>query len=384
MSDTLIITGARAPVAQDLARACRAAGYRVHLADSAPSHAARALRPAFPFHRLPPPRQAFTAFRQAMHDLLDATGARHVVPTCEEVFWLAQAAAEDGWADRLFAPDLTLLGRLHSKAKFIDFAAGLGIAVPETTILDGPIDSTALPNPLADLVLKPEYSRFATHTLVAPTAAQVARLRPSPAHRWVAQRRVEGDEVCSWAALHQGRVTAFAAYRPRWRQGRAAAFLFEAVAAPAIRSITETIGAASGMTGHLSLDLIVDALGVPHPIECNPRAVSGLHLFDARADLARAVVSGTPIEEPKPGTLRHLGPAMALIGLPGALRAGQFGTLRADWRRSRDVIDREAGGGVALGCIADAARFALQALRTGQSPAGASTADIEWDGQAIA
>jgi hypothetical protein len=382
-SGTVLITGARAPVAQDLARACRAAGYRVHLADSAASHAARALRPAFPVHRLPPPRQAFAAFREAVRDLIEEIGAEHVIPTCEEVFWLAEAARRDGYADRLFAPGLGLLRRLHSKAEFPEFAAGLGIAVPGTEVLEGPIDVDRLPHPLVELVLKPEFSRFATHALIAPSPRQIERIRPSPTRRWVAQRRIRGEELCSWAALHDGRVTAFAAYRPRWRQGRAAAFMVEAVASPAIRQVSERIGAATRMTGHLSFDLILDADGMAHPIECNPRAVSGLHLLDASADLGRAVAAGEPCHEAPAGTLRHMGPAKTLLGLPAALRGGRLGALAADWRRSRDVIDREGVPRVTLGCLADAAGFTLQALRTARSPAGASTSDIEWDGEAM-
>jgi len=379
----VLITGARAPVAQDLARAYRAAGYRVHLADSAPSHAARALRPAFAVHRLPPLRHDFAAFRTAMRGLIDTTAATHVLPTCEEVFWLAEAAARDGWSDRLIAPPLPLLRTLHSKWDFNRFAADLGIAVPATHLIDHPVTPEALPFALADCVLKPEFSRFATHTRIAPTPRQLARIRPGPDHRWVVQRRLRGEEVCSWAMLDRGQVTAFAAYRPRWRQGRAAAFQIEAIAAPEVRAITQVIGAATGMTGHLSLDLIRDAAGVPHPIECNPRAVSGLHLFDASADFARAVVEGIPCDEPPAGTLRHMGPAMALLGVPAALANGRFNALRADWRASRDVIDREGDPRLTLACLADAAGFAAHALRARRSPSGATTADIEWDGAPI-
>jgi hypothetical protein len=383
LSRTVLITGARAPVAQDCARACRAAGYRVHLADSAPSHAALALRPAFAVHRLPPPRTAFAAFRTAMRALVDSTAATHVLPTCEEVFWLAEAAARDGWSDRLLAPPLGLLRTLHSKWEFNRFAASLGIAVPETHLIDHPVTPDGLPFALADCVLKPEFSRFATHTRIAPTPSELARIRPGPGQRWVVQQRLRGEELCSWAMLHGGQVTAFAAYRPRWRQGRAAAFQLEAVAAPEVRAITQMIGSATGMTGHLSLDLIRDDAGVPHPIECNPRAVSGLHLFDASADFARAVVEGIPCDEPPPGTLRHMGPAMALLGIPAALASGQLAALRADWRASRDVIDREDNPRMTLACLADAAGFAATALRARRAPAGGTTADIEWDGAPI-
>src|SRR5688572_17054720 len=105
----ILISGARAPVAQDLARACRAAGMDVHLADSVTPFAARALRPRFPIHRLPPPRQAFADFRKRLLALIDEIAPDLLVPTCEEVFWLAEAARRDGYADRLFAPPPDLL-----------------------------------------------------------------------------------------------------------------------------------------------------------------------------------------------------------------------------------------------------------------------------------
>jgi hypothetical protein len=384
LTPTVLITGARAPVAQDLARACRAAGYRVHLTDSSPSYAARTLRPRFPVHRLPPPAQAFDAFREAMRALIDQIEVSHVLPTCEEVFWLAEAAARDGYTARLFAPDVPLLRTLHSKYTFARFAAALGIAVPETEIRHGPIAPESLPFALDACVLKPEYSRFATHTLVAPTRAQLARIHPHAGCGWVVQRRVQGEELCSWAALHRGEVTAFAAYRPRWRHGRAAAFQLEAAAAPQARAMTACIGAATGMTGHLSLDLIVDEKGVMRPIECNPRAVSGLHLFDAGAEMARAIIEARPCAEPSPGLLRHMAPAMALLGMPAALTSGRLSAFLKDWRASSDVINRERQVRMPLACLADAAGFAVHAVRARRSPAGATTADIEWNGEPFA
>jgi hypothetical protein len=378
----ILVTGARAPVAQDLARACRAAGMDVHLADSVTPFAARALRPRFPIHRLPPPRQAFADFRERMVGLIAEIDPDRIVPTCEEVFWLAEAASRDGYADRLFAPAPDLLRQLHSKALFAALAAELGLDAPETHLLGSPDDLRRVPIAPDALVLKPEFSRFATHVLVAPSPRARERVRPTAERRWVAQRLVRGEEICSWAAVRAGRITAFAAYRPRWRHGKAAAYQIEAVDMPAVRRVTEAIAAATGMSGHLSFDLIVDAEGRAWPIECNPRAVSGLHLLDAAPALGRALVENGDGLAPEPGRLRHLGPAMLFLGLPSALRRGRFGALLADWRAGTDVIGR--GNGMALvGCVADSARFALMALRAGASPAAATTADIEWDGEPI-
>jgi hypothetical protein len=380
----VLITGARAPVAIDLARSFRAAGREVHLADCVTPWAARGVRPRIPIHALPPPRSQFPVFRKAMTDLVSKLKIALIVPTCEEVFWLAEAAARDGYADRLFAPPPALLRRLHSKAAFAQYAAELGLDVPETQVLDASVEPNALLRPLDEIVLKPEFSRFGTHTVIAPTAAQLAVACPTPQRQWVAQRRIEGVEICSWAAVHMGEVTAFAAYRPRWRHGKAAAFQMEAVDIPAVQAVTSRVAEATGMSGHLSFDLIVTASGQAFPIECNPRAVSGLHLFDADPALAQAIMGHQSGLEPIAGSKRHMAAAMALLGLPVALKTGQLQAFLADWRQSADVIDRERGGLVTLGCLADAARFAWQATRSGRSPAGETTADIEWNGEPIA
>lgn len=379
----ILVTGARAPVALDIARAFRAAGFETHLADSVQPFAAHALRPAFPIHRLPAPRTEFRSFRAALQALLTTLDIALIIPTCEEVFWLAEAAARDGWTDRLFAPPLELLHRLHSKAMFNAFAAELDIAVPESVVLDSPFSQSDLPFQGEDLVLKPEFSRFATHALVAPCPAQIELVRPTQTRRWVAQRRLRGEEICTWAAVHGGRISAFAAYRPRWRHGHAAAFQMEAVAVNAARAISEKLAKATAMSGHLSFDLIIDTQGRALPIECNPRAVSGLHLFDASSALAHALLGTRTLAEPLPGQLRHMGPAMALLGMPAALWAGQGRALLRDWRQSLDVINRERNAFVTLGCLADATRFTLQAFKAGLSPAAATTADIEWDGEPI-
>lgn len=384
MSEIVIVTGARAPVAQDLARALRAAGCQVLLADSVPAFAARAMRPAYEVHRLPAPRQAFAQFRVALSDLVERSGATRIVPSCEEVFWVSEAARLEGFEAAVFAPSIDRLRQLHSKAEFAAMVADLGLVAPDTQVIDSAIVPTELAAPLEDLVFKPEFSRFASETRISPTARDLANVRPTPQRRWVAQRRIRGEEICAWASLHGGRVTAFAAYCPRWRLGHAAAFQVEAVDAPGLRALADRIGAATAMSGHLSFDAIVDGDGRTYPIECNPRAVSGLHLFDASAALGQAILGAPGCLQPPMGRLRHLGPAMALLGLPVALGEARLGDLVTDWRASRDVIDRDGQPLVTLGCLADAARFAAAGVLGGRSAAAASTADIEWDGEAMA
>lgn len=373
---TVIVTGARAPVALDIARSFRALGWTVHLADSVPATAARWSRPAFSVHRLPPPRTAFAAFRAALARLVEATGATLVVPTCEEVFYIAAAAPPA----RVFAPPPDVLRRLHSKALFADVARGAGVTVPDTHAIDAAAALPALP--LDRIVLKPEFSRFAAATLIRPSPRTVARLRPSPTHRWVAQPFVAGEELCLWTATHAGRVTAHALYRPAWRHGRSAAYAFEAVDWPPAIAMARRIARATGATGQLSFDLIRTPDGTAVPIECNPRAVSGVHLFDGPA-LALAIL-GETVPPPAPGTRRHLAPAMALLGVPSALAARRWRSFRNQWRDGRDAITRPGDRWPAAGALVDAARFAALGLSRWHSPTRQTTADIEWNGGPIA
>ncbi len=377
----ILVTGARAPVALDLARSFRAAGCEVALADSVRPFAASLSRPRFEILRLPPPRRRFQAFRARLRTL--AAGFDLIVPTCEEVFWLAAAAELDGWRDRLFAPSVGSLRTLHSKAGFPALAREAGADAPATWPIASPADWRRVTLAPADLVLKPEFSRFGTKTIVGPRAGTAEALPATPESRWVAQERLAGDELCVWSAMRGGRLVACIVYRPALRQGRSAAYAFEAVESPAAVEMASRIARHVGGDGQLSFDVIVGADGRAMPIECNPRTVSGVHLLDGSPDLARALLGRSELVPPPAGTLRYLSPAMALIGAPAALAGGNFAELRALWRKGRDSVGRPGDRLPIAGVLLDAARFALTGAARLHGPARATTSDIEWNGEAF-
>ncbi|MDP3736936.1 MAG: hypothetical protein Q8R02_06075 [Hyphomonadaceae bacterium] len=378
----ILITGARAPIALDLARSFEAAGHEVHLADSITPWGARLTRRTQGrLHRFAPPRFAFTRFAADLGALVDRLDARLVIPTCEEVFYVAEAAARRGFADRIFAPSPSVLKQLHSKVEFAGLARRAGVCAPVTSRLISKLDLAAWRERSSSLVFKPEFSRFASHTLVRPAPHALDRLAPTPSHPWAVQEFVEGEEICVWSAARAGEVVAFAAYRPRWRQGGSASFYFETDTDPKLLAMAQTIARAANATGHLSYDVIRAADGTLAPIECNPRGVSGLHLFDASPRLAQALLGETSIQLPE-AMARHLGPAMWMLGAPQAVAAGRLGEFTTDLKRSRDVL-AAAGPWAGMGALMDAARFAAIGLSRGRSASGQSTDDIEWNGEPI-
>ena len=378
----VLVTGARAPVALDLAAAFEAAGWEAHLADCVRPWSARLSRTAGRrLHRFARPRFDFASFRRDLLALVERLQPEIVLPTCEEVFYVAEAAARDGYGACVFAPTPDILRRLHSKVEFAGLARRCGLAAPATRRLVDRREVEALGEEAARLVFKPEFSRFASRVLVQPEPKALAAVAPTPEQPWAVQDFVEGEEICIWSAARDGEVTAFAAYRPLWRLGRSAGFYFEADHDPALLDMARALAAGLGATGQLSYDVIRRPDGVIVPLECNPRAVSGVHLFDRSPRLADALIGDGPLLVPN-AEARHLSPAMWLLGAPQAVLSGRGQAFLGDLRRSRDVFvrgDRPA----AAGALLDAGRFALVGLSRGRSASGQSTDDIEWNGEAM-
>lgn len=379
----VLITGARAPAALDLARAFAAAGYAVHMADCAPCRMARWSRAPVAVHAHASPVEDPAAFERDLRGLVARLEPDLILPTCEEVFHLAGLARR--WPDlarRLYAPDFETLRILHSKRLFAEACVVHGLPVPEIWSCESREDLAALP-PSETLVFKPEYSRFGVHTLIQPDPGQLAAVRPTPDARWVAQRHVAGAEVSFYAACRDGRLSAFSAYGSRWRERGGASYGFETPLKSVVDSlltIAAILARAVVRDGQFACDAIVDADGQAWLLECNPRATSGAHLFDRSADLALALAgAGSPVHAAQ-GALRYLAPAYWLFGLPDAVRTGRLGEWWRGLRAGRDVIGAPGDRRPVLGALVDSLAFSLKALAVGRSLAAAMTADIEWNG----
>lgn len=379
MAERVLVTGARAVAALDIARSLRAAGFEPHLADCVPARLARWSTTAGPVHRYASPVQRPAAFAADLRELIARLDPVRVIPTCEEVFHLAHAAAVGGWSDRLLAPDPETLATLHAKDRFAALCGRLGLPVPDTrTATDGSTLTSAVAA-MGDVVIKPVWSRFGEDARASPTAADLAAMRPTAAQPWVVQRRVVGEEVCFYAVCQAGRITAFAAYGSDWRLPGGAAYAFRPPApaiSEALRRMADRLAVEVG-TGQFACDAIVDADGLPWLIECNPRATSGVHLFGRSVAFGRALLGQG--EAASDGRPRHIAPALWLYGLP----RGRW----ADWRRQRreglDALTAPADRAPLAGALVDTLGFGLHALRRGTSLTGATTADIEWNGEPL-
>lgn len=379
---TVLITGARAPVALHLARLLHGAGRRVILADTPARPIAAASKACARYHRLPPPRFEPRAYAEAVEALIRKENVGLVIPTCEEVFHLALAWRGRAMRARLLAPGIGLLAEVHNKHAFIRLAEKLGLTVPETKLLQSPDDLRAMRGRSRELVFKPVWSRFASHVLLRPAPEKLMAITPSPAMPWVAQRFVQGEEISAYAAAREGRLKALALYRSAYRAGKGAGIFFERVENDTARDFVERIVAATQWTGQISFDLMREADGRVLPLECNPRAVSGLHFFHDPARFADAVLGDGPEVLPDVTAPQTVRLAMWIYGLPAALRSGGLGRFRQAMREGRELLDWPGDPEPVKAQWPALAEIVGTALRQRISLQATSTRDIEWNGPA--
>jgi hypothetical protein len=375
----VLVLGARAPACLEWARAFRAAGWRVTVADSLHWPLARASRSAHGFLRLPEPRREPARWIDALAQAVRERGIDLVLPTCEEVFYLAHGRARIPC--RVLTSGFELLHRLHHKGWFADMTRGWPVQAPATRLLRSAQDLEPLRATSRDWVFKPAYSRFASRTLIRPAPQRLAGVQPSEAQPWVAQRFVAGREHCSYSLLVDGRLTAHTCYHPRYRVGRGSGIWFEPTDPAPVRALVERFGAETGYTGQVAFDLIEAADGSCQVIECNPRATSGVHLLGHQpAALVAALLGEAPALLVSDGQPRAVALAMLLFGAP---RHGLRRHFWRDFRQASDVVTRPGDRALLAAQGLGLAEVAGRALARRIGLLQAATADIEWDGQAL-
>jgi len=371
----LLVTGARAPIAADLARAFALSGHQVWLSDCLRMPVSASSPYACGYLRMPSPRAHFEAFTTSLIAACRKESIDAIVPTSEEVYWLAGAAPRLPSHVSLRTSTLSLLARLHHKGTFATLASSLGFGAPEAIELTSQGDLVALREP-ERFVLKPCYSRFATRVLIGPRSRDLKHVRPTAAQPWLAQSRVEGRELCAYNVAAEGRLLIHVAYEPVVRFGVGASVYFSPVVSAALRTMSERFIAATGFTGQISFDAIETAEGLV-ALECNPRGTSGVHLAAQKPETLSAALLGT-LQAPAPAFVQE--PRILL--LPALLSPFNLFFSSKGRQPLRDAKDALTTAGIPLRSQLSAlVEMLWRSARLGVSPAQASTIDIEWNGE---
>lgn len=304
----VLITGARAPVAIEWAGVCHRLGWSVYLTDSLAFPLGSALTFIEAFQQTTAPRFAPDEYRANIEEMIEQFNIGWVIPTCEEIFYLAPLVERHPQIE-WFLPDSDLLYRLHHKAEVFEVLAGLpGIAFPNTRLVASQADCEINNSS----VLKPVFSRFGGQVLRSVTQKTLAELDISPSRPWVQQQKIRGDAIVSYGLFHRGRLLAHQAYRPLYCVNDSAATAFEPIDHSAAENFMLAFGAKYQFHGQVSFDYI-EADSELYVIECNPRATSGLHFVAPRIlGFDRYFIVTEPHQEP----MKYLGTLTLLAAGP--------------------------------------------------------------------
>lgn len=267
-SKTVMISGARAPIALEMARSFHAHGHRVIMVDSIRWTIARWSNTVSAYYVVPSPRFDPEGFVGQLQHIILKERVDHFIPTCEEAIFVA--VYKDQLNCNVWTSDAEIMLQLHNKFRFTT----MGLPVPETIL----VSSFREWSNSSRFVFKPIFSRFASSVIIGKKCSISDFKYPDD---WIAQRRIYGREVCVYSIWDHGKMKAFQLYHPLYRAGKGAGVFFERVTNQAIRDHVETFGKELNYTGQLCFDVIIETkTNKLFFIECNPRGTSGAHLLN--------------------------------------------------------------------------------------------------------
>jgi glutathione synthase/RimK-type ligase-like ATP-grasp enzyme len=320
----ILLTGGRALVTLDLVRQFASFGHHIIIAESVPIHLCRYSKHVKKSYLVPRPNSEPVAYIDALIDIIQAEKIDLVIPTCEDIFFIAKGLDRLRKHCTVFVAPLAQMKRLHSKWDFNQLARHYGFLVPETHLLTSQHDlQLFIARNRRPFVLKPVFSRFATKVLMVDVAEQTSHsfqhLTISEQYPWIAQEHIYGKAMCSYSIVHSGKLVAHAVYAETFTAGQGACIHFVPVENPEIERWIARFVEIEQFSGQIAFDFIVTNAGDIFPLECNPRATNGIHLFQKDDQLPEAFLAGhnhdQKVIKPKPSTQAMIAIAMLVYGL---------------------------------------------------------------------
>jgi hypothetical protein len=380
----VLILGGRAPVALDHARRFAHQGWGTVVSDSVPCRLSGWSNAVTATVLLTPPQLDPNAYVRDLNRAITQHQIDLVVPTCEEIFFLSRYRDALPKSVLIAVDDFEKLRMLHSKWMFQSLAQECDGNPPQSSL----VQTIAQAREWAGkrpVVLKPEYSRFGVHVRIYPNGLPDKEPELGKRGQWVAQQYRPGTELCSYSVAHNGRLLAHCVYHPLHRLGKSSSFYFAPRDVPRIRLFVEKFVTEIGFTGQISFDWIEAADGTLSVIECNPRAISGVHLFALHDQLPAALEGkAETCAQPSLAKPRMLTSIMLTAGLAQSLRDRKVAAWLNDVRAASDVLTMAGDRQPLFGAIWDIGSFARLAIKNKCTLREAATQDIEWDGQELA
>jgi glutathione synthase/RimK-type ligase-like ATP-grasp enzyme len=381
----VLLTGGRAPATLDLARKFKHLGHEVYVAESIYFHLCRYSMAVKQCFTVPSPAKKRVAYIKALSDIIKKYNIDILIPMCEESFYIANDLEKLSSQTKVVIEKIDLLNELHNKFLFNKKIANTPISVPKTVLLNSLDEYHALlknKKITYPHILKPVYSRFAAKAkcILSPQKVECDISAKKP---WVAQEYIQGKLLCTYSVCHEGKILANSFYWNNYTAGKyGTGVSFEGFEHPGLLEWVTRFVRDINYTGQIAFDVILTDDGQLWPIECNPRATSGIHLFADYAALPDAFLSNA-IAHPEIKMRSHpmLGLGTVVYGLSSVRSFTDFiKWLQCFWH-GKDVVFRWRDPMPSLTQFFVVADFIRISRQHHISIMDAITYDIEWNGK---
>jgi hypothetical protein len=425
----LLLTGGRAPATLALARQLIRQGYRIHMAESATFYLCQASNAIERHHRVPSPRLNPKQYIASLIRICQEAGITALLPTCEEVFYIAHAHAELSLYTTVLCEPLEVLLPLHNKAILMQdllkepppwqnfvhseekkentFQKISEFTVPPTYVLNTASNLAGLlkeqgylthpQNTLHELrspqrwVIKPACSRFAQGQIRFKTPCTPKQLptwastteEQSP---YLLQPWLEGTLYCTYGWAFQGKLLSHVVYPSKVVAGQGGTLVFEKVAYPEIDAWVAAFVQQRCFSGQIAFDILCTVEGKAYVLDCNPRLTSGIHLLQSSIPLSHWLGSVTLqsssqafLAEPSVAPILYVSIGLWLYGFTSLVNPQQAPFFWKPLVQGQDVVWDTTDvlpffyQFICLGVLL------WQAIYQGNGLLKQSTVDIEWN-----
>ncbi|WP_044642294.1 ATP-grasp domain-containing protein [Risungbinella massiliensis] len=344
---TFLLTGGRAPATLHFARLLSKAGHRVLVAESNSVHLCKKSKAVSKTFSVPAPRFEPEKFIQSLEAIIVTEHVDHLVPMCEEVFTVGKYYNVLANRCKVWTESGDKLQKVHNKWLFLKEAEGLGNRIPETYLIctqEELIEKVGSFSANRSWILKPVYSRFASKVVFIQNGEVSLDdyVEITPAFPWLLQEYLLGKQFCTYSVADHGKLLAHATYQTTFTAGIGSSITFQPTEQPELkRDITDWVSK-HGWSGQIAFDWIYTSSGEWVPIECNPRATSGIHLFMEKDQLELAFTKQelNQVIAPSPRTKQMLSLAMLTYGLANCQSFAQVWDWLKTLSRFRDAVFR--------------------------------------------
>ncbi len=288
----MLLTLGRLPVALEIARAFKAQGWRVLVAETMAWHQCRLSDAVSACFVVESPVNDRERYQQQLLDIIISEAVSCVVPVSEEVLYVAGLRERLPRTVSLLCAPQRVVELLHDKGRFAQWAMTERLAVPETAQADS-LDAQQLMDQHA-YVIKPRLSCSGVGVQFGAPGDRPAASVINAEH--VVQRQLTNSQCSCFAISVCGECRVIVAYRNLLESG-SVGVRFERISTPAgVAEFTHAVVSKLHYDGMISFDFMQDSAGQWCAIECNPRATSGIHFVEGN-EIVASLLAMIPPEQ---------------------------------------------------------------------------------------